>query len=130
MSKHYANSCNARLSANGIVDLFVLTASTVDGVGVAGGGTLVDNRIKTGERSAGVAGHAPEGVGGARQQGCGGNGSGGPHYCGGVVFIVFVVRLSCSSEYCGSGSKSEWVVDDEYSVVATGTCSISRGAHW
>jgi hypothetical protein len=70
------------------VDLFVLTASTVDGVGVARGGALVDNGIQTSERSARVAGHAPESVGGARQQGCGGNGSGGPHDCGVVVIVL------------------------------------------
>jgi hypothetical protein len=81
------------------VDLFVLTASTVDGVGVAGGGALVDNGIQTSERSARVAGHAPEGVGGARQQSCGGNGSGGPHNCGScyrfraIIVSTWVLRF-------------------------------------
>jgi hypothetical protein len=47
---------------------FVLTASSVDDVTVAGGNALVDNGIKTSQRSAGVAWHAPESVGGASKE--------------------------------------------------------------
>jgi hypothetical protein len=56
--------------------LFVLTASSVDDVTVAGGDALVDNGVKTCERSARVTWHAPESVGGASEQGRGG-GKGG-----------------------------------------------------
>jgi hypothetical protein len=76
--------CNAILDTNGIADLFVLTASTVDSVSVTGGDTFIDNGIKTRERSAGVAGHAPESIGGAGQQGRGGDGCDGLHGSDGV----------------------------------------------
>jgi hypothetical protein len=75
------------LGTNGIVDLFVLTASTVNGVGMTRSSSLVDNGIKTCERSAGVAGHAPESVGGAGQQGRCGDGRDGLHSCDEVVRV-------------------------------------------
>jgi hypothetical protein len=53
-------------------NLFVLTASSVDDVTVAGGSAFVDDGIKTGQRSAGVARHAPESAGGAGHEGHGG----------------------------------------------------------
>lgn len=61
----------------------ILTATTVDGVGVAGGCSRVDNGVKTLERSAVVAGHTPEGVGRAREDSRR-DGEGGDRLHGGV----------------------------------------------
>jgi len=61
-------------------NLFVLTASSVDGVNVGGCDALVDNGIQTCEGSARVTWHAPKGVGGASEQGRGdGKGGNGLH---------------------------------------------------
>jgi hypothetical protein len=75
------------------VDLFVLTASTVDDVAVTGSDSRVDDGIKTREGSAREAWHAPESVGGAGQQGHGRReGCDGLHRSGrscvcGVLFV-------------------------------------------
>ena len=76
----------------------VLTASSVNDVTVAGGRAFVDNGIKTGERSARVAWHAPEGVGGAGQQGCRGRKG-----CDGLHSADKVVRVRGRQWYCCSG---------------------------
>jgi hypothetical protein len=48
------------------------TVSTVDGVTVRRGLSGVDNGVETEKRSAVMAGHAPESIGGAGQDGHGG----------------------------------------------------------
>ena len=53
---------------------FSLTASTVDGVGVGGSSSFVNDGVQTCEGSAVVAGHAPESVGRAGQHSCRGDG--------------------------------------------------------
>jgi hypothetical protein len=82
------------------VELFALTASTVDGVAVGRGYALVDNGIETRERSAGVAWHAPESVGAGHESRGGSDGSDGLHSCGGEggvrgSVIVVVLFSSC-----------------------------------
>jgi hypothetical protein len=82
---------------------YLLTASTVDGMGVRGSSSFVDNGVQTCERSAVVAGHAPESVGRAGQHSCRSDGCdrlhGGEYSRLGLVVEV-EVEYSCDKGDC------------------------------
>ena len=80
-----------------------LTAAAVDHVAVGGGDAGVDNGVEAGKGGARVAGHAPEGICRAGEEGDGGRGSDGLHGGGGggmegaawAEYVLVGLRACC-----------------------------------